>query len=284
MRPSAEKIREFKKAVWRHYHLTGRAELPWRHTRNPYFILVSEVMLQQTQVSRVLKYYPKFLHRFSTPHSLASAPRYEIMRLWQGMGYNRRAIMLQMAAQYIVRHLKGIIPSQKDDLVKLPGVGPATAGAVTAFAYNKPVILVETNIRRAVLHHFFSRKSKVLEEDIEKILKRTLNLRRPREWYWALMDYGASLPRISGSNDNIRSATYRVQRKFRGSRRQIRGEIVKQLAGGAPQAIYAKQLSTNVMNETEKFSQATFISILNSLRQDGIVQIDKEKNLVSLTQ
>ena len=180
-------------------------------------------MLQQTQVERVIPFYTKFIKQFPTAKRLAVAPLSEVLKEWQGLGYNRRAKMLHQA----VRELAGRKKFTVAGLEALPGVGPYTARAVAAFAYNQDVVFVETNIRTAVIHHFFPKKKKVSDAEIENILSR---LRQgsdePREWYSALMDYGAYLKK-SGVKLNAKSKTYAKQSKFAGSLREARGAILR---------------------------------------------------------
>ncbi len=212
--------------MWEYYKKHGRHELPWRKTHDPYKILVSEVMLQQTQVERVKPFYEAFVRKFPTARKLGAAPLSSVLAAWQGLGYNRRAKQLREAAQ-LVGH--GVFPKHAEELEKLPGIGPYTARAVLAFAQNQDVVLVETNIRTAVLHHFFPKRKKVRDEEIERVLAAVLPHGRAREWYYALMDYGASLKR-SGVKLNAKSKHYAKQSRFAGSLREARGAILKELA------------------------------------------------------
>jgi A/G-specific adenine glycosylase len=228
----------FKRAVWAHYKRHGRHELPWRKTLDPYKILVSEVMLQQTQVERAVPFYKNFLTRFPTVRALAKAPLAEVLRAWQGLGYNRRAKMLHAAAKVVVAEHKGKFPKTRTELEQLPGIGPYTAGAVAAFAYNHDVIFIETNIRTAVTHHFVAQdvqhqvlNKRVADAEVLEVLKKLLPKGRSREWYSALMDYGAYLKK-SGVKLNTRSKHYTKQSKFAGSTREARGAIFRALAAG----------------------------------------------------
>ncbi|MCA9362373.1 A/G-specific adenine glycosylase [Candidatus Kaiserbacteria bacterium] len=224
-----QKERVFVALVWRYYEAHGRHELPWRKTADPYHILVSELMLQQTQVDRALSKYRVFMRKFPTARRLAAAPLGEVVRAWQGLGYNRRAKFLHEAAKVIVAEQKGKWPTEETGLRRLPGIGPYTAAAVMAFAYNSPVVLIETNVRQVFLHHFFKNDTDVSDTDILKLVAKTLPTDNPREWYWALMDYGAYLKREYG-NVNHRSKHYAKQSKFQGSDRQIRGAILRVLS------------------------------------------------------
>lgn len=220
--------KRFVKTVWEYYESHGRRSLPWRLTHNPYRILVSEIMLQQTQVDRVIPKYTSFLKRFPTLKKLSEASLGDVLREWQGLGYNRRAKMLHQCAIKIVGEYKGRFPKTHDALMLLPGIGHYTAGAVMAFAHNGAVPIIETNIRTVVMHHFFSDATEVHDRDILKYVEKTLDKETPREWYYALMDYGSHLKKTIG-NLNSRSKHYTVQTTFKNSDRQIRGAILKLL-------------------------------------------------------
>jgi len=214
--------KSFRKIIWDHFRTEGR-DLPWRRTADPYRVLVSEIMLQQTQVARVVPKYTEFVKRFPTFRALAKAPVRAVLSLWQGLGYNRRALMLQRCAQAIVADAPG----------PLPGVGPYTAGAVLAFAFNKPAVIIETNIRRVYLHHYFPGRRDISDRQLLPIIERTLDQKRPRQWYWALMDYGAYLA-TQIENPNRRSRHYSKQSTFEGSNRQLRGRVLRALLAGKP--------------------------------------------------
>lgn len=215
----------------RGHYRRHRRDLPWRATRDPWRILVAEVMLQQTQISRVLGRYGAFLDAFPEPAALARAPLARALALWKGLGYNRRCLGLQRAAAMIVDRFGGRVPRSVEDLERLPGVGPYTARAVAAFAYGRPVAFIETNIRRAYLHWFFPARGRVHDRDILPLVERTLDRRRPREWFNALMDYGSWLAG-QVDNPNRRSAHHARQAPFEGSRRQLRGRALALLLDG----------------------------------------------------
>ncbi len=223
--------RRFVDTVWQYYQAHGRHDLPWRQTTDPYHILVSEMMLQQTQVSRVLPKYEAFVKRWPTAKRLASASLAEVLKAWQGLGYNRRAKLLHQCVCTIIYDSAGNWPKTQRELLQLPGVGPYTAGAVMAFAYNEPVSIIETNIRTVYLYHFFKNTPEVSESELEKLIAKTLDTKQPREWYWALMDYGAYLKQVHG-NQNHRSKSYAKQSRFKGSDREIRGAIIRALSQG----------------------------------------------------
>jgi A/G-specific adenine glycosylase len=225
----------YKKTVRAYYKKHGRHALPWRRTQDPFRILVSEVMLQQTQVDRVIPFYLAFLKKFPAAPALARAPLSDVLRAWQGLGYNRRAKYLHEAAEIIAK--KGRIPCDKESLMALPGIGAYTASAIRAFALNKPDVFIETNIRSAYIHHFFPRKKHVHDAELLPLIEKTLDRKHPREWYYALMDYGSHLKKTEG-NASRRSARHVRQKPFKGSDREVRGAILRaHLMGENPQEL-----------------------------------------------
>jgi A/G-specific adenine glycosylase len=220
-------VEEFRQTIYQ-YYADHRREMPWRVSRDPYHIVVSEIMLQQTQVGRVLSKYEQFISTFPDFDSVSKAPLQEILNVWQGLGYNRRALALQKICQMVVTEYGGELPNCVETLQTFPGIGPATAGAICAFAFNQPTVFIETNIRRVFIHFFFPKKNGVKDKEILPLVERTLDTRSPRRWYHALMDYGAML-KNEEHNPNRRSAHYNRQPPFRGSDREIRGLILKTL-------------------------------------------------------
>ncbi len=227
---------KLRERVLAEYASHGRHELPWRTTRDPYRILVSEVMLQQTQVERVIPYYHAFLERFPNVTALSGAPLSAVLKAWQGLGYNRRAKMLHEAAKAVVREHGGVFPTTEEALRSLPGVGPYTAGAVAAFAYNTDVLIIETNIRTVVTHHCFSDRDSVSDAEVLEVLKKAHPSGDSRTWYWALMDYGSRLKR-SGVRINAKRKGYTKQTSFSGSDRQARGALLRELAKGPSRSL-----------------------------------------------
>ncbi len=220
-------VQKFRALVWKYYKTHGRHNLPWRRTHNSYRILVSEVMLQQTQVDRVIPYYRTWIKQYPTVRS----PLGDVLRVWQGLGYNRRAKMLHDAAKIVMEKWNGKVPSEVEELQSLPGIGSYTARAVAAFAHNEDVVFIETNIRTAVIHNFFNDRTVIPDADILEVLAKALPKGKSREWYAALMDYGAHLKR-SGIRTNSKSSNYIKQSVFEGSDRQVRGAILKTLLTG----------------------------------------------------
>ena len=188
-------------------------------------------MLQQTQVDRVIPKYKDFLKKFPTVRTLAQAPLVDVLKVWSGLGYNRRGKYLHDAAKIIVEEHSGQVPREYAALRALPGIGDYTAKAVRVFAWNEPDVLVETNIRTALIHHFYKDRYFVDDKEILSLLRKVGEGQNSRKWHWALMDYGAQLKR-SGVRNNARSAHYTKQSKFEGSFRQMRGKILRTLTNG----------------------------------------------------
>jgi A/G-specific adenine glycosylase len=227
MQLSLLELNSFINHIWDYYAKHGRI-FDWRHEEDPYKIIVSEIMLQQTQTHRVVVKYPPFIAAFSTIETLAQAPLKDVLALWQGLGYNRRGMYLHQIAQKVVQEYAGNVPDDPAILVTFPGLGKATAASICAFAFNKPTCFIETNIRAVYIHFFFQGKVEVTDADIMPLIQATLDYKNPREWYYALMDYGVMLKK-SMPNPSRKSAHYTTQSKFEGSDRQIRGMILKLL-------------------------------------------------------
>ncbi len=260
----------FRKQVWVWYRSHGRHSLPWRQTQNPYRVLVSEVMLQQTQVPRVLPKYAEFVHSFPNVRALARAPLRKLLNVWQGLGYNRRALNLRRAVQAVVGTHHGTMPKRVAELEQLPGVGPYTARAVANLAFNQPVALLETNIRKVILHHFFPRRKKVTDREVVAIAEHLLDAKRPREWNLALMDYGAAHFNGRVQNPNLRSAHYTKQSAFKGSRRFVRGKVVAFLSqrGSVSRAELRRYLKAQGLTAPEL---AQLSAVLAALSAEGLV-------------
>ncbi|MDP2158256.1 MAG: A/G-specific adenine glycosylase [Nitrospirota bacterium] len=238
--------------------------MPWRRTKNPYHILLSEVMLQQTQVDRVLLKYPEFLKSFPDLFSLAEAPLADVLRKWQGMGYNRRAISLKKLAGIIMSEYQGQLPLDPEELVKLPGIGRYSASAIYTFTTNKPVCLIETNIRRVYIHFFFGDREGIRDNEIMLLVEKTLDSKNPREWYYALMDYGIKLKKEM-TNPNRRSAHYAKQSRFEGSNRQIRSSILKIL-------LHSPGITTAAIKRDLAKVPDNFDQILHGLIAEGFLK------------
>lgn len=252
----------FQEIVYGYFTQNGR-DFPWRHTSDPYHILVSEMMLQQTKTDRVIKKYAPFISRFKDFTTLANAQFRDIMELWQGLGYNRRALFLQKIARDIVEKFNGVCPLTIEKLQSLPGIGYATSCAIAAFAFNKPVVFLETNIRTTFLHFFFHKKEKIKDSEMFALLEATLDRKNPRLWYYALMDYGALLKKLYG-NLSHRSFHYHKQSSFKNSNRQVRGAILKILTKSAS------------LTEEKLFAQLPFDK---KMIRHNLTMLEKEKLL-----
>jgi A/G-specific adenine glycosylase len=255
-------IKEFRKIVFDHYRNHGR-DLAWRRTTDPYRILVSEIMLQQTQVERVVVKYPEFIAAFPDFATLAGAPLSDVLAVWQGMGYNRRAISLQRSAQRVLADYGGTLPQDVDILATFPGIGRATASSICAFAFNMPVVFIETNIRRVFIHFFFGGHESVNDTEILPLVEKALGKQDPRTWYNALMDLGTVLKKTV-ENPNRRSRHYTKQAAFEGSDRKIRGAILKLL-------LAEKRMTKEAITGTFSEDPDRIIRILKSLEDEGFI-------------
>lgn len=230
--------------------------------------MVSEIMLQQTQVARVEKYYGPFVRRFPDFRSLVRSDAGDVVRAWAGLGYNRRALSLWRLAVAVSEKYDGRLPCHRDTLEKLPGIGKATAGAILAFAFNMPEPFIETNIRRVFIHFFFPGRKKVSDAAIMPVVVRTLDRDNPREWYWALMDYGAMMGlravKKGIGNPNARSAHYKRQSKFFGSDRELRGKILRIL-------LSRKKVSVDFCAREFKQPPKRLLKIITGLVRDGFL-------------
>ena len=255
-------IPEFRSIVLDNYRIAGRS-FPWRETDDPWAILVSEVMLQQTQTERVVPYWKRWLSLWPAPKDLAAAGMEEVLREWSGLGYNRRGRYLREAALAIVELHGGRVPEAPAALDALPGIGPYTACAVSTFAFGRPEVFIETNIRSTVLHFFFPDEEKVPDSLILPVLERALDREDPRRWYWALMDYGWALKKLA-VNPSRRSAHYARQSPFEGSLRQARGAALRSLASDGPSDLAALLSRTGL-------ESARLAAALQALSRDGMV-------------
>ena len=255
--PSA-KIISFRKTVYAYFRRHGR-DLPWRRDHSPYAVFISEIMLQQTQVDRVAPFFIAFTKELPDFPALAKAPLRKVLRLWQGLGYNRRAKNLKNAAEIIMHEHHGILPSSPEILETLPGIGRSTAASIAAFGFNLPAVFLETNIRTALIHHFLTAGNDVSDAELLPIAGAVLDNRNPAKWYSAVMDYGTMLKKKHG-NLSRRSVQYKKQSKFEGSRRQVRGRIIKLLLekGTMPVSNFIRHLEidkrtlTGILDEMTK--------------------------------
>lgn len=262
-------------------------DLPWRRSRDPYEVLVSEVMLQQTQVARVVGFHERWLAQFPDLEALAAAPLSVVLANWQGLGYNRRAIALKRLAEEVVERARrdgaaAALPSDEAGLKALPGVGPATAAGVRAFAFDLPGIYLETNVRTVVLHELFSDAVGVPDREITPLLERALEIAAargigPRDWYFAMLDYGAHLKRTN-PNPSRRSAHHSRQSRFEGSRRQKRAALLRAVMEepGLEASAYAARV-----REHAAIDDGDAESVLEELSLEGFLVREGESWLVA---
>lgn len=265
---TSKQIDEFQNEVLTFYKHNKR-KMAWRDISNPYKIFVSEMMLQQTQVERVKIKYAEFIKKFPTIQSVAQAEKTEILITWQGLGYNRRALFIKRSCEEIILNHNGKFPKDFITLQILPGIGPSTAGAICAFAYNQPVTFIETNVRAVILHFFFKNKEKISDKEVFTVLgKVTPKTISSRDWYYALYDYGTFLKKTIGKKKKTelhkQSKHYNKQSKFEGSFRQKRSNVLK-LKLAQPDISEIEIISQLKITEQE------LDDVLFSLDKDGMI-------------
>ncbi len=252
---------EFRAMIWQQGEALYR-EMPWREDPSPYMVWVSELMLQQTQVGRVVPKFEAFMRRFPDIAALSDSSLADVLTLWSGLGYNRRAKFLWQAALELSLRFNGQLPRTHKELVSLPGIGPNTAAAILNYAYEIPTAFVETNIRTVYFHHFFDGKREVSDHELLQVVSRTQDTEHPRQWYWALMDYGAHLKATAGGRLDV-SKHYKKQSPLAGSPREMRGHIIRELTIG-----------TRTLDDLKRAVQADarFEPALASLQREGMVE------------
>ena len=261
-------IAKFRPIIWDFYKNNQRF-FAWRYNEDPYHIVVSEIMLQQTQTYRVEPKFDAFVKRFPSWQDLAYASWPKVLTAWQGLGYNSRAKRLHDIAKRIVEQYQGILPQDPDILVTFPGIGPNTAGSICAFAFNRPTVFAETNIRAVFIYHFFPGQEKVHDRYLLPLIQATLDTADPRSWYYALMDYGVWLKKQT-INPTRRSAHYTKQSKFKGSDREIRSMILKKLL--AHKTMIEHELMNSLDREPERVQK-----IIQDLCNEHLIQYKNEK-------
>lgn len=267
-------------------------DLPWRRTYDPYAIWISEVMLQQTQVSRVDGRWQRWLERFPTVDALAAAAPSDVLEEWQGLGYNRRALSVHRAAQAI-SEAGGIFPQDSKELVKLPGIGPATAAGIRAFAFNLHGVYLETNVRTVFLHELYPQAEGVPDSELVPLVELTCPASvedaadadetelTPRSWYYALLDYGAYLKKTI-PNPSRRSKSHVKQSRFEGSHRQKRAELLRVLLahkdeGGAEfETLHQELCQIEVNAGRETLDEQVTLGLLEELAKEGFCQKNDE--------
>ena len=261
-------VAAFRTKVYAHFTGHGRS-LPWRDTTDPYCILVSEIMLQQTQVDRVIDKYTAFIVRFPDFSTLSAATTAEVVTAWQGLGYNRRALALKRCAEIVMDRWDGDLPADTLLLNELPGIGTATAAAICAYAFDMPVVYIETNIRAVYIHTFFDDADKVPDSTILPLVERTLDRTGPGRWYSALMDYGVLLKK-KHKNPARRSSHHTIQSPFAGSTRRIRGLVLKLLSKDPRGSLSA------LIDATEETPER-LTPILAALAKEGFITFDGDR-------
>jgi len=282
---STKQVNLFQKKVWDYYKKHGR-QLPWRETDDPYCIVVSEIMLQQTQVGRVLVKYEEFVKRFPSWSTLSCASVADVLHAWQGLGYNRRALALKKIAERVEDEFGGELPKDAEVLKTFPGIGPATASSVAAFAFNIPTVFIETNVRSVFIHFFFSARGgfspqpeadelqaqkdgqaalggeghrQIHDKELLPLVEQTLDKKRARKWYWALMDYGTML-KEKHTNPSRRSAHHTKQSSFKESNRFIRGQIIKLLTKN--HSLTSREIFSKIDRDTARIKRC-FLGLQN---------------------
>ena len=259
---SPKLLRAFEGSLWEFYHISKR-DFAWRQTVDPYAIVVSEVMLQQTQTKRVTEKFASFTRQFKTFKELADAPTRAVLAEWVGLGYNRRGLALHGIAQRVMNEFDGQLPDDPEILETFKGLGPATAASIVAFAFNKPTVFIETNVRAVYLHTFFHDSQDVSDKELLPLIELTVDQINSREWYYALMDYGVILKKLY-KNPSRKSKHHTVQSKFEGSDRQIRGAIVRTLT--MQESATLKKLHSLFPNEEQRVEK-----ILKILCDEGFI-------------
>lgn len=270
------------------YDRHGRHHLPWRKTTDPYKILISELMLQQTQVPRVQPKYEAFITAFPTLQALANADRASVLRLWQGLGYNSRAVRLHALAKVIIAERSGRLPTSSEELLTLPGIGPYTAGALVIFSQRKPAASVDVNIERVLKRVYFTPSQLPTKKDIAALQLKLIQHAEPHHLHAALMDLGSAICtarspkcgecplykrcRTRGVRpDEIR--TVPKQSRFMDSTRWWRGQILKVLLQGpaAEQHIIYRIKQQPDADDEERCAKA-----IASMTREGIIRKNKK--------
>lgn len=252
----------FSKEIWNFYKYNKRDFL-WRTNTCPYYVVVSEIMLQQTQTKRVEEKFLSFIKKFPDFDVLAHASQADVLAEWVGLGYNRRALALHGIAQKVVFESSGVLSDVPSVLQTYKGLGPATSASIVAFTYNKPTVFIETNIRAVYLHIFFHQEDTVPDVMLLPLIEATVDQKNPREWYYALMDYGVLLKKMY-KNPSQKSKHYKKQSQFKGSDRQIRGALIRKLAKN-------KKLSFDELKHDFIDEEARVKKIIDALCQENFL-------------
>lgn len=265
---SSRIISQFQNIIYDYYKQQGR-KFPFRENITPYNVVVSEIMLQQTQTGRVAEKFLNFIDKFPDFYTLSQAQLEDVLKTWQGLGYNRRAVALKKIAEMIITDYNGDLPDSIDILKTFPQIGHNTASSIVTFAFNKPTIFIETNIRRVYFYFFFPGKRSITDKQIIPILEKTMDCENPRKWYYALMDYGVMLKKTY-PDLNKRSAHYRKQAPFKGSSRELRGKILKIL-------INKKNMKRgDLLKELKGVTSEKLKQILDQLVKESFIKLEND--------
>ena len=264
-----ETVKSFQKIIYSYYK-NHKRRFPFRENITPYNVLVSEIMLQQTQTRRVSEKFLSFTKKFPDFLTLSQTPLEIILKEWKGLGYNRRAVALKKIAEIVVNEYAGKLPESLDILKSFPQIGHNTASSIITFAFNTPTVFIETNIRRVYIYFFFPEKNSINDTVILPIVEKTVDISKPREWYYALMDYGVMLKKVHPEL-NKRSSHYRKQGPFKGSSRQIRGLILKLLIKNGSMGF------TEIKNNLKNLELDKIKSILIQLEKEGFVKLENDQ-------
>lgn len=274
----ARQIKKFQKEILDWYILNKR-DLPWRHTRDPYKILVSEMMLQQTQVSRVIPKYEAWLKKFPTVECLANAKKQDTLRLWSGLGYNRRALYLSQIAKIVVSHTSfnsySLWPQTIEELEKLPGIGPYTARAIACFAFNQQVAVVDANVRKVILlkcsnkrQETSGKQKEIGNKELQEIADHLLPKGSAYDWNQALMDYS----NLVLQKEKVPT---KKQKSFRNSNRYYRGKLLRLLLG--QKFLSVSEIGYVLRDDYSEKNKSWKENILSGMKKDGLLRIKDGK-------
>lgn len=254
---------QFCTIIWDYFNAHQRS-FAWRTDISPYRVVVSEIMLQQTQTDRVATKFDPFIQAFPDWQALADAPFSQVLGFWKGLGYNRRAQALQKIARLVVDQHGGALPQCIATLETFPSIGPATARSITTFAFNTPTVFIETNIRTVFIYFFFRNQLDIHDKQLLPLIEKTVDMENPRLWYYALMDYGVMLKKNVGNLSRL-SAHYNKQSSFQGSDRQIRGKVLALMLEQGPVVFEGIRLHLDVDHQR-------LGNIVNGLLDDGLIK------------
>lgn len=269
-----QRIAQFNRTLFQ-WHKKNYRAMKWRDTSDPYHILVSEIMLQQTQVARVREKYAEFIKKFPTVKKLAQAPLREVLVLWSGLGYNRRAKYLHQCAKEVAVKYSGKFPNTYEELAALPAIGRSTAGALLAFSFGHDTPMIDTNIRRILSRAFF-KKSIPSDKELYAFASSIIPRGKGRAWNYAMLDLGATLCTARGHSDEcplsglhgaVSDFIYKKpQKKFAGSDRFYRGKLLRHL-------ILHKRILLSVVPKILELPEAKTAPIIKKLIAEKLIEI-----------